>query len=213
MPMRKTGKVLLWIFFGWIVIDLNYLSFFHPANKYEGYSTEAIMGVILTPFSWFLGIVALIGLLLYLRGDAQEQKAIGTWLSEDSRRMMKVTKEKYAKGFLIERFDGSISTFSCKSAGEVLRFMKKDNLKKKENEARTSKENKSISFWKIFGIIYVVFTIIIILTQIFPTRDRDSDVYYQNCDDARSQGEAPVYSNEPGYTPALDRDGDGVGCE
>lgn len=41
----------------------------------------------------------------------------------------------------------------------------------------------------------------------------DDDVFYQNCTDARAQGAAPVYKNDPGYYPALDRDGDGIGCE
>ncbi|MGA5690632.1 hypothetical protein [Cytobacillus pseudoceanisediminis] len=78
-------KVLMWIFFVWIFIELNYLLIFHPAYKYEGYSSEAIMGVILNPFSWLLGIVTLIGLLLYLQGNAQEQKAIGMWVDVDGR--------------------------------------------------------------------------------------------------------------------------------
>lgn len=36
---------------------------------------------------------------------------------------------------------------------------------------------------------------------------------YENCDAARDAGAAPVYRNEPGYGPHLDRDNDGVGCE
>lgn len=38
-------------------------------------------------------------------------------------------------------------------------------------------------------------------------------VYYQNCAAARAAGAAPIYSGEPGYRSALDRDGDGVACE
>jgi len=38
-------------------------------------------------------------------------------------------------------------------------------------------------------------------------------VHYENCDDARARGATPVYSTDPGYTPALDADGDGIGCE
>jgi hypothetical protein len=38
-------------------------------------------------------------------------------------------------------------------------------------------------------------------------------VYYQNCDDVRAHGAAPIYRGEPGYSSKLDRDGDGVGCE
>ncbi|MBY0397800.1 MAG: excalibur calcium-binding domain-containing protein [Thermoleophilia bacterium] len=37
--------------------------------------------------------------------------------------------------------------------------------------------------------------------------------YYRYCADARAAGVAPLYAGEPGYRPALDRDGDGVACE
>ncbi|OZC94880.1 hypothetical protein CH275_28410 [Rhodococcus sp. 06-235-1A] len=36
---------------------------------------------------------------------------------------------------------------------------------------------------------------------------------YKNCDAARDAGAAPVYRDEYGYGPHLDRDDDGVGCE
>ncbi|WP_407444827.1 excalibur calcium-binding domain-containing protein [Rhodococcus sp. (in: high G+C Gram-positive bacteria)] len=36
---------------------------------------------------------------------------------------------------------------------------------------------------------------------------------FQNCTDAWNAGAAPVYRNDPGYAPRLDRDNDGVGCE
>ncbi|MEV0114661.1 excalibur calcium-binding domain-containing protein [Streptomyces sp. NPDC050844] len=39
------------------------------------------------------------------------------------------------------------------------------------------------------------------------------DVYYENCDEARAAGAAPLYAGEPGYSSDLDRDGDGVACE
>jgi hypothetical protein len=39
------------------------------------------------------------------------------------------------------------------------------------------------------------------------------EVYYKNCSAARAAGAAPVHRGDPGYRPALDRDGDGVGCE
>lgn len=39
------------------------------------------------------------------------------------------------------------------------------------------------------------------------------DVYYKNCDAVRAAGAAPILRGEPGYRKALDRDGDGVGCE
>lgn len=40
-----------------------------------------------------------------------------------------------------------------------------------------------------------------------------SDVYYANCTEAKAAGAAPLYSGQPGYRSALDRDGDGVACE
>ena len=36
---------------------------------------------------------------------------------------------------------------------------------------------------------------------------------YENCDAARDAGAAPVYRDEYGYGPHLDRDDDGIGCE
>jgi hypothetical protein len=40
-----------------------------------------------------------------------------------------------------------------------------------------------------------------------------ADVYFENCTAARDAGAAPVYEDDPGYGPHLDRDDDGVGCE
>ncbi|OZC88537.1 hypothetical protein CH254_11540 [Rhodococcus sp. 06-412-2C] len=40
-----------------------------------------------------------------------------------------------------------------------------------------------------------------------------SGFQYKNCDAARDAGAAPVYRDEYGYGPHLDRDNDGVGCE
>lgn len=37
--------------------------------------------------------------------------------------------------------------------------------------------------------------------------------YYKNCTAAREAGVTPIYEGEPGYRPALDRDGDGIACE
>jgi hypothetical protein len=37
--------------------------------------------------------------------------------------------------------------------------------------------------------------------------------YYEDCDDARAQGAAPVLAGQPGYRAGLDSDDDGVGCE
>ena len=38
-------------------------------------------------------------------------------------------------------------------------------------------------------------------------------VTYANCDAVRGAGAAPIHVGQPGYSRALDRDGDGVGCE
>jgi hypothetical protein len=40
-----------------------------------------------------------------------------------------------------------------------------------------------------------------------------SDVYYQNCSEARAAGAAPLRRGDPGYRSGLDRDHDGVACE
>ena len=37
--------------------------------------------------------------------------------------------------------------------------------------------------------------------------------YYDDCDAARADGAAPIHVGDPGYSPQLDPDGDGVGCE
>jgi hypothetical protein len=36
---------------------------------------------------------------------------------------------------------------------------------------------------------------------------------FSNCDQAEAAGAAPIYAGQPGYSPKLDRDGDGVACE
>ncbi|MEV4863299.1 excalibur calcium-binding domain-containing protein [Streptomyces ossamyceticus] len=41
----------------------------------------------------------------------------------------------------------------------------------------------------------------------------EASPHYENCDEARAAGAAPLYQGEPGYAPHLDRDGDGVACE
>lgn len=50
-------------------------------------------------------------------------------------------------------------------------------------------------------------------TTVTTTTTAPTAVYYENCDDARSRGAAPVLRGDPGYRAGLDRDGDGVGCE
>ena len=37
--------------------------------------------------------------------------------------------------------------------------------------------------------------------------------YCANCSEARAAGAAPVRRGDPGYSPRLERDGDGSGCE
>ncbi|MFF0208740.1 excalibur calcium-binding domain-containing protein [Streptomyces althioticus] len=46
-----------------------------------------------------------------------------------------------------------------------------------------------------------------------PPSANSVDVYYDNCDEARAAGAAPLYAGDPGYGTHLDRDGDGVACE
>lgn len=38
-------------------------------------------------------------------------------------------------------------------------------------------------------------------------------IFYPDCAAARAAGAAPLHRGDPGYRPALDRDGDGVACE
>ncbi|MER7250479.1 excalibur calcium-binding domain-containing protein [Kribbella sp. NPDC000426] len=36
---------------------------------------------------------------------------------------------------------------------------------------------------------------------------------YKNCAEVRAAGKAPLHRGDPGYSPALDRNGDGVACD
>ncbi|MET8993588.1 excalibur calcium-binding domain-containing protein [Amycolatopsis sp. NPDC004169] len=45
------------------------------------------------------------------------------------------------------------------------------------------------------------------------TEEAPAQAYYANCSAAKAAGAAPLHRGEPGYRPALDRDGDGVACE
>jgi hypothetical protein len=40
-----------------------------------------------------------------------------------------------------------------------------------------------------------------------------ASTYYQNCAAVRAAGKAPLLRGQPGYSPRLDRDGDGIACE
>ena len=46
-----------------------------------------------------------------------------------------------------------------------------------------------------------------------PLRAFGGPVVFANCSEARATGAAPVRRGDPGYSPRLDRDGDGVACE
>jgi len=41
----------------------------------------------------------------------------------------------------------------------------------------------------------------------------DSTVTYQNCAEVRAAGKAPLHRGDPGYSPALDKNGDGIACD
>ncbi|WP_295644377.1 excalibur calcium-binding domain-containing protein [uncultured Corynebacterium sp.] len=36
---------------------------------------------------------------------------------------------------------------------------------------------------------------------------------FSSCKEAKAAGATPLYVGSPGYSPSLDRDGDGVACE
>ena len=40
-----------------------------------------------------------------------------------------------------------------------------------------------------------------------------SDVHYAGCNEVRALGKAPLYEGQPGYSPDMDSDGDGIACE
>ncbi|WP_370932618.1 excalibur calcium-binding domain-containing protein [Amycolatopsis sp. cg13] len=46
-----------------------------------------------------------------------------------------------------------------------------------------------------------------------PEPEQPSAAYYKNCAAAKAAGVAPLHRGDPGYRPALDRDGDGIACE
>jgi hypothetical protein len=46
-----------------------------------------------------------------------------------------------------------------------------------------------------------------------PPATQPVSFYYANCAAARSAGAAPLHRGDPGYSPSLDRDGDGIACE
>ena len=38
-------------------------------------------------------------------------------------------------------------------------------------------------------------------------------VHYAGCNEVRAAGKAPLHSEDPGYSPEMDDDGDGIACE
>lgn len=46
-----------------------------------------------------------------------------------------------------------------------------------------------------------------------PSDPADDAVFYENCDEVRAAGAAPLLAGEPGYRAELDRDGDGSACD
>jgi hypothetical protein len=46
-----------------------------------------------------------------------------------------------------------------------------------------------------------------------PREEAEAGVVFGNCAQARAAGAAPLSRGQPGYSPRLDRDGDGVACE
>ena len=41
----------------------------------------------------------------------------------------------------------------------------------------------------------------------------ESSVYYSGCREVRALGKAPLHADQPGYSPEMDGDGDGIACE
>ena len=39
------------------------------------------------------------------------------------------------------------------------------------------------------------------------------NVCYKNCTEVKAAGKTPLHAGDPGYSPKLDRDGDGIACE
>ncbi|MFF0342551.1 excalibur calcium-binding domain-containing protein [Kribbella sp. NPDC004875] len=50
------------------------------------------------------------------------------------------------------------------------------------------------------------------LTTTPTTTPTSATVVYRNCDEVRAAGKAPLRRGDPGYSRALDHNGDGVAC-
>ena len=44
-------------------------------------------------------------------------------------------------------------------------------------------------------------------------KSSESDVYFNNCSEAKASGYSNIRRGEPGYREKLDRDDDGIACE
>lgn len=69
-----------------------------------------------------------------------------------------------------------------------------------------------------FAGTYTVRAGVIVAADIHATDTTPPDttgpaLWFDNCDEARAAGAAPIRRGEPGYAPHLDRDRDGVACE
>jgi hypothetical protein len=42
---------------------------------------------------------------------------------------------------------------------------------------------------------------------------QDRSVHYSGCNEVRAAGKAPLTAGQPGYSPEMDGDGDGIACE
>lgn len=46
-----------------------------------------------------------------------------------------------------------------------------------------------------------------------PAAAAEQSVHYSGCNEVRAAGKAPLHSDDPGYSPDMDGDGDGIACE
>jgi hypothetical protein len=46
-----------------------------------------------------------------------------------------------------------------------------------------------------------------------PAASAAQSVHYAGCNEVRAAGKAPLHSDDPGYSPEMDGDGDGIACE
>ena len=44
-------------------------------------------------------------------------------------------------------------------------------------------------------------------------KNSEENIYFSNCKEAKTKGYKNIKKDQPGYSEALDKDGDGVACE